>query len=246
MVAGEPAGIRLTASPNQADFAANWGVPGVALSYSTSLSTTLSPEALLDTFDYARTCEDAGREQLAPGARSVLYQIWLNCAASKSAAVVMVVSPVQTRDYYAVVEVYMSSLGDVTALGHILSTLQINAGAAASAQPAQPDSQGEQPASTVIPVVVAPPVPAPTPTPTPVVPVQATVLADRLNVRSGPTVDVARLGVATRGTVLNVYGQTGNCAWLQVTTPDGLAGWVSGDPRYVSLPIPCASLAPAP
>jgi len=240
MVAGQPVGIRLTASPNQRDFAANWGVPGVAINFSASLPATLSPEALLDTFDYARTCEDAGRDQLPAGERTVLYQIWQNCAANKSAALVLVLSPAQTRDYYAVIEVYMASPADVAGLGRILTSLQVNrAGADPAAQPVAGDTQA---APTVIPVIVAAATPAPVAAPV----VQGTVLVDRLNVRSGPAVDQARLGLVTRGALLTVIGQTGNCAWLQVKTPDGITGWVSGDSRYFALNAPCSSVAPAP
>jgi uncharacterized protein YraI len=83
--------------------------------------------------------------------------------------------------------------------------------------------------------------PAPPPTPTPQ-PIQATVVTDRLNLRSGPSTDVPRLTVVTRGMQLTVTGQLDNCAWLRVTAPDGQQGWVSGDPNFTNLGVACEAV----
>ena len=46
--------------PNQGNFATNWGTPGIALYYSSSLPAAMEPEDLLAVFDYAGTCQDGG------------------------------------------------------------------------------------------------------------------------------------------------------------------------------------------
>ena len=83
--------------------------------------------------------------------------------------------------------------------------------------------------------------PEATPVPTPA-PALATVTTDRLNLRSGPSTTVPRLTVVIRGMQLTVTGQTGNCAWLRVTAPDGQQGWVSGDPQFVALEAACETV----
>ncbi|GIV78302.1 MAG: hypothetical protein KatS3mg050_2696 [Litorilinea sp.] len=70
----------------------------------------------------------------------------------------------------------------------------------------------------------------------------ATVIVNALNVRNGPGTNYSRVGAVRDGTELQVAGQVNECAWLFVTTPDGLDGWVSGNPQYVSLSVPCAQI----
>ena len=232
-ISGAPAGRILSASTNQGNFATNWGTPGIALYYSTSLPAAMEPEDLLGVFDYAPTCQEGGRGILGSGPRSVTYQIWQNCGGTGTAAAVLVIAP-SGREYYAVVEVYLASVDDLRALGPILRSLQFGQqGSAAAAGDATP-------AATLPPPT---PLPEATPTPTPA-PVLATVATDRLNLRSGPSTTVPRLTVVTRGMQLTVTGQTGSCAWLRVTAPDGQQGWVSGDPQFVTLGAQCEAIPP--
>ena len=244
-IAGAPAGRILSASPNQGNFATNWGTPGIALYYSSSLPAAMEPEDLLAVFDYAGTCQDGGRGTLGPGQRSVTYQIWQNCGGTGTAAAVLVIAPAG-REYYAVVEVYLASVDDLRALGPILRSVQFGPGTVAGATSGAPAAGGESAAGgPVATLPAATPVPEPTVAPTPVrAPVLATVATDRLNLRSGPSTTVPRLTVVTRGMQLTVTGQTGNCAWLRVTAPDGQQGWVSGDPQFVTLGATCETIPP--
>lgn len=243
-IAGAPAGRLLSASPNQGSFATDWGIPGIALYYSTSLPAAMEPEDLLGVFNYTAMCQDGGRGTLEPGQRSVTYQIWQNCGGTGTAAAVLVIAPA-SRAYYAVVEVYLTSVDDLRALGPILSSVQFGApdavppgaGGSVGAPVGGPIPGATLPPPTVMPTVV--PTPAPLPTP---VPILATVITDRLNLRSGPSTAVPRLTVVTRGMQLTVTGQTGSCAWLQVTAPDGQRGWVSGDPQFVTLSAACGEI----
>ncbi len=235
-IAGAPAGRILSASPNQGNFATDWGTPGIALYYSTSLPAAMEPDDVLGVFDYAGSCQEGGRGTLGPGPRSVTYQIWQNCGGTGTAATVLVIAP-PGREYYAVVEVYLASVDDLRALGPILRSVQFGAQGSAGANAGSGETAAA-PAATLPPPT---PMPEATPIPTPA-PVLATVTTDRLNLRSGPSTTVPRLTVVTRGMQLTVTGQTGNCAWLQVTAPDGQQGWVSGDPQFVALEAACETV----
>lgn len=229
-IAGAPAGRTLSASPSQADFATNWDTPGVALFHSVSLPAAMEPEDLLAVFDYSSTCEDGGRGSLPPAQRNVIYQIWQNCAGTGTAAAVLVISPAASRDFYAVVEVYMASVDDLRTLGPLLRSVQFGRG----------ETVALDATATATPIAtLAAPTPSPSPTPEPVL---TTVITDRLNLRSGPSTEVPRLTVVTLGMQLIVTGQVGNCAWLRVTAPDGQQGWVSGDPQFTSLGAACETI----
>jgi len=68
------------------------------------------------------------------------------------------------------------------------------------------------------------------------------VVAATLNVREGPGTGYASLGTLGQGDTAKVLGQTGDCAWLQVETVDGLVGWIAGGGEYVDLRVACDTL----
>lgn len=72
----------------------------------------------------------------------------------------------------------------------------------------------------------------------------ATVLVAKLNVRSGPGTSYARVGAVSAKEVLTVLGQAQNCGWLKVKSKQ-LSGWVSGQPAYVKVSVPCSKLPAA-
>ncbi|MBK8049199.1 MAG: SH3 domain-containing protein [Anaerolineales bacterium] len=78
----------------------------------------------------------------------------------------------------------------------------------------------------------------------------AVVSTDTLNLRSGPGTNYSKAGVVKQGEALIINGQINDCAWLQVTTPAGAEGWVSGSSQYVTVDGRCADIpavkAPAP
>lgn len=87
--------------------------------------------------------------------------------------------------------------------------------------------------------VAATPTATPEPEPQPAF---ATVQVDRLNVRSGPGMDFPRIATGLRGEELAVLDQADNCAWLQVQTPAGDEGWVSGSSQFVLLDVECSEV----
>jgi len=62
-----------------------------------------------------------------------------------------------------------------------------------------------------------------------------TVLAGALNVRSGPGVTYAAIGLLAQADEVTIIGQHPASGWWQVALPDGGAGWVSGGAAYVSV-----------
>jgi Bacterial SH3 domain len=97
------------------------------------------------------------------------------------------------------------------------------------------------PTSTPVPPTETPTVPPPTETPAPAVALKKPTL----NVRGGPGTNYAVIGALKQGDRAAVTGRSGDCAWLQVTTAAGLAGWIAGGADYVTLNVPCASVPEA-
>ena len=64
---------------------------------------------------------------------------------------------------------------------------------------------------------------------------QLTVVAQALNVRSGPGVSYPAINVLQQGDRIAVVGYDATTDWWQVQLPDGNTGWVSGSPAYVSI-----------
>ena len=56
---------------------------------------------------------------------------------------------------------------------------------------------------------------------------KATVTADKLNVRKGPSIEDEKIGSLTEGTVVELLEEENN--WYKVQLSDGNTGWISGD-----------------
>jgi dipeptidyl aminopeptidase/acylaminoacyl peptidase len=66
-------------------------------------------------------------------------------------------------------------------------------------------------------------------------PPQLTVLAEALNVRSGPGVTYPAIGRLGRGDQVTLVGHHAASGWWQAQLPDSSTGWVSGGAAYVSV-----------
>lgn len=71
----------------------------------------------------------------------------------------------------------------------------------------------------------------------------AAVIVSALNLRAGPGLEYAKFALVRAGDHLTIIGQVNDCAWLNVAVPSGKEGWVSGNPRYVSLGTRCSAIA---
>jgi hypothetical protein len=72
-----------------------------------------------------------------------------------------------------------------------------------------------------------------------------TILADRLNIRSGPGTGYAVAGSAAAGEKYTVTGQNGNCAWLKIASSGKAVGWVSGSKSFTRLSGACSKIPAA-
>ena len=73
----------------------------------------------------------------------------------------------------------------------------------------------------------------------------ATILADRLNVRSGPGTGYGVVASAKKGEKYTVTGQSGSCAWLKIASGGKALGWVSGNKAFVKLNGACSGIPAA-
>jgi uncharacterized protein YraI len=72
-----------------------------------------------------------------------------------------------------------------------------------------------------------------------------TILADRLNVRSGPGTTYGVVASALSGEKYSVVGQNSGCAWLQIAKSGKTVGWVSGNKSYTKLSGSCSAIPAA-
>ena len=72
-----------------------------------------------------------------------------------------------------------------------------------------------------------------------------TILADRLNVRSGPGATYGVVASALNGEKYSAVGQNGSCAWLQIAKSGKTLGWVSGSKSFVKLSGACSAIPAA-
>ena len=74
------------------------------------------------------------------------------------------------------------------------------------------------------------------------------VLVKGLNIRSGPGTGFAVVGNANAGQQFSILGQSGNCAWLKIGTPNSErreVGWISGGSQYTSYTTACKDIPAA-
>ncbi len=71
----------------------------------------------------------------------------------------------------------------------------------------------------------------------------ATVLVEGLNVRMGPGTGYTIIGSLSMGEQVQVIGQAGACAWLQVVLPSGSQAWISGAAVFAQLSMSCSAVA---
>lgn len=110
-----------------------------------------------------------------------------------------------------------------------------------SGHPAYVDLQGDCAAVAATPPAGAVALPTPTPSTTGAQ-LFVTVLFDGTPIRAGAGAGSVAISRAAIGEVLRAVGQVGNCTWIQVVTAAGEHGWISGNPAYVAIDQPCASL----
>ncbi|MEZ4639789.1 MAG: SH3 domain-containing protein [Caldilineaceae bacterium] len=204
----------------------------------------IDADEVLDSFELpSADCSGGERSEathaFAGNTYASVYDMWTSCPQEESSLYVLVT---QSEDVDAVLFAVFFAPEDVAALHFEIFRNTINVvdvpALEAPVRPSTPPSSR----------------PTPTPaaeeeTPTPQTEEQtvsedgaATVVADRLNVRSGPSTDFARVSAVERGDVLTILGRNAACSWLKVTTPDGVEGWVAAGSQYVRFEVTCSDI----
>lgn len=215
-----PIGVSFTASPDIQDFNDTWVTPGVFVAVSADLAAGVdSPTEVLDFFDLNDDCTYDDRYDYVTQNLSGAYDVWTECGGVEDALfVVLAATPVDEDSPMILLYTNLPTPEDQQLFGGLVNTLAV----AGSVQSAQATAQE---------AVLSGP--------------SAVVIVDRLNVRSGPGTNFNRVGAVTNGEALVVTGQFNNCSWLQVVTPAGVEGWVSGSSQYVTLNARCADIPQA-
>ena len=221
VVDGDVIGRSLYAAPDIAEFEKSWLAPGLFVGTSASLAETYTPEEALDFFDYSDECTYDERYEYEDGYLLGAYDIWRECAEVEGQSYVVFSANPLNEDgeiengQLAILYSDLVSQGDVDAFIEIMATLVV----------ASADGEMESSAAASLPT--------------------ATIVTNALNVRNGPGTNYARVAAVYQDDEVTVAGQSGNCAWLQVVTPDGQPGWVSGKSTYVELNGACEQIPEA-
>ncbi len=115
-----------------------------------------------------------------------------------------------------------------------------------------------RPTNTKAPTATSPPqptnipgpttIPGPTNTPapppdTPVPPMPDVLVLTPLELRDGPAWNYGVLGNSEANQPVQPIGAYGNCSWLQVRTPNQVAGWVPNEGGNIQLNVACETIA---
>jgi hypothetical protein len=228
---GEPLGFMLAAAPDLTAFRTSWTTPGIVVRTALSMTRTLDAAALLADADLQTVCAAVERSTGTHVTPAFRYDLVIDAYQGCSGASTYTLAVAQSDpvDHLIFLEFQAVSPADRAALEVFLDSFAVERTAPAD----------DAAAANATPPPLATPEAAPTPTPAPLTGV---VLANNLNVRSGPGIDFERLGAAPRTTTLTVTGQIDDCAWLRVSAPGGLEGWVSGSAEFITLAPPCAAI----
>lgn len=211
-----PIGVSLSVAPDVQDFNDRWDTPGVFIGVSEDVAAAFTPDEVLDVFEFSDDCTYDDRYDYATDTLEGGYDVWMDCGdVAGSTFVVLAANPVGETSPIILLYTLLPTEEDTNVFGELVDTLSI-AGAVQSAQASEQEELLSNPT--------------------------ATVAVDRLNVRSGPGTNFNRVGAVELGDALIVTGQVNNCGWLQIVTPDELAGWVSGSSQYVTLEARCADI----
>lgn len=212
-----PVGVALTAAPDAQGFNDQWDVPGVFVGVSDEVAEAFDVDGVLDAFDFSDGCDRGERVEIVTANLGGKYDIWENCGGiDGSMFYVLAALPTAADSPMVLLYAGLPTAADQPVFSRLLDSLAVT-GAIAPAAAAE-DEVTELRAPI------------------------ATVVVDTLNVRSGPGTSFSRVSQVKRGAELAVAGQVNNCAWLRITTADGVEGWVSGSDQYVSLDARCAEI----
>lgn len=221
----EKVGVYVAAAPDLEGYFDTWNTPGIFYGASTELAQTMSVEEFLDESSFSNDCTLDDRLDYEDAVFVGAYDLWTDCGGEGTIFVNLAVTLKENEGVLLLVQVALPEGTGQEVLEQILSTFTISESVVGE------DEDGSEEASEATEEVDES---ADTGT--------AVVLAETLNVRAGPGTNYGRIGAVQRDDELTITGQVSNCAWLQVTTPDGTEGWVSGGAQYVTINADCAAI----
>lgn len=239
IVDGESYGLSLSASTDLTAYDEGWETPGAFMGVSRELAE-LEPEAFLDFFDFEEECTFGEQFQYENEAYIGAYDVWENCGNVSGVYAVLAVKPVGESEPLIMINVLSTVRAEVELFEQILGNFAYdNASLELMAETTNLAEQSDATDVGDIEVVDIDVSAADEPNADSLI---SRVTVRALNVRSGPGVDNPRIEAVFVGTLLTTIGQVDNCAWLQIVTPDGNVGWVSGSSEYVTMDGSCSSL----
>lgn len=224
----ESLGVEFTVSPDVAAFNESWESPGAYVAVWDDFGVP-DPDAVLDMIGFEDDCTLDSRYEYEGDLFSGKYDLWSDCGGVEGATLAsFALSADALPDALVLLYIGTPTEEDLSILDPILSTLRV--------MPAAESSTPAVLASVAAPV-----------SNTPVAEVGAgapkvEILANTLNVRSGPGTDYEIVGTVAKGQVLKAIGQVGYCIWIEVEDDSGDIGWVYGSAQYVLLDGLCADL----
>lgn len=219
-----PVGASLSAAPDVQGLVDRWDVPGIFIGVSDILAADLDPAQTVDLFDFADTCTYDDRYDYSSDNLEGVYDVWTECDSIEGESfIVFAANPAGESTPLIFFYANLMNEADTAAFGEVLASLAVRGALTAADAPPT-----EEELDTAV----------------------AVVQVQTLNVRSGPGTGYNRVAVVNEGDAPRVDGQIDNCAWLAITTADGVEGWISGGSRYVALSVRCGEVpeveAPAP
>jgi len=138
---GELVGRRMVVTASREAFDANWGTPGLVVSFSETLPASLSLDETVDRFARTDACSAGARTDGAQGDFRTVTQVWEECGDARSGVIVVGLTPMAEANYVVVLEAYTASALDEEAAALALTSLVVNR---------QQISEANQPALTTL------------------------------------------------------------------------------------------------
>lgn len=246
-------GVSLIATSDLSAFDAGWTVPGMSLGILTDASLQLSPSELLNSINAWRDCTYNSRYPYSSDSYTGSYDIWTDCGGTDAILLALAAEPTDEAMPAVMLRVKVLYDADVEAFEQIIASF----GPGEQFMPLAAQAQSSGGASTDS---AGPSTDSATDSVTGSVTDDANedsaedgdaairLRVASLNMRAGPGVTYDEMAVVREDDAMELVGQSGQCAWLQVRLSNGTLGWITGGEQYVQRSVPCSSvpeIAPA-
>jgi dipeptidyl aminopeptidase/acylaminoacyl peptidase len=158
-------------------------------------------------------------------------RIWITFILLTLLTLTACVSPSSTSPTPTIVRLDYSALMATAPAQAAEATLPVTALPLPSSTPAEALA-AETATATLQPKTLATPTPTITAT---TITAQAEIISTGLNVRAGPGTNYATIATVAKGDILEITSASANGDWLQIVTPAGKLGWISGQSAYTRI-----------